>query len=51
LQEQFTQQEKATGGMSLLSVDALTAAMTKREAAKVFYQICGAQLLPHAECT
>lgn len=48
LQKQFAEQEKASGGTLSLSVDALTAAMTKREAAKIFYQICGAPSLPRA---
>ena len=48
LQKQFAEQEKATGGTHLLSMDALTAAMTKRKAARIFYQICGAPLLPCA---
>ena len=41
LQQQFQAKEDATGAPPMLSVDALTAAMTKREAARIFYQICG----------
>ena len=41
LQQQFQAKEDATGASPTLSVDALTAAMTKREAARIFYQICG----------
>ena len=48
VQKQFAEQEKATGGTPSLSVDVLTAAMTKREAARIFYQICGAPWLPRA---
>jgi len=41
LQEQFNNKEEATGATPSLSVNALTASMTKRHAAKIFYQICG----------
>ena len=41
LQQQFQAKEEATGASPTLSVDDLTAAMTKREAARIFYQICG----------
>ncbi|CAL5227905.1 g10948 [Coccomyxa viridis] len=40
LQQQFQAKEEATGASPTLSVDDLTAAMTKREAARIFYQIC-----------
>jgi hypothetical protein len=51
LQKQFAEQEKATGGTPSLSMDMLTAAMAKREAARIFYQICGAPSLPRALST
>lgn len=41
LQQQFQEKEAVADASPCLSVNALTAAMTKREAAKIFYQICG----------
>lgn len=41
LREHFQEKGAAAGASPSLSVKALTAAMTKREAARIFYQICG----------
>ena len=41
LQQHFQEKEDAGNASTWLSVKALTAAMTKREAARIFYQICG----------
>ena len=41
LQQHFQEKEEAADASLSLSVKALTAAMTKHEAARIFYQICG----------
>ena len=48
LQEHFQEKGEAAGASPSLSVKALTAAMTKREAARIFYQICSKILLTFA---
>lgn len=41
LQKHFSEAEKQDGDVPVLSLHALTSSMTTRQAAKIFYQICG----------